>query len=215
MHQDIPILGARVVAPDVRLRFERKLKVDFPTRESWDSRSVTSREGVQICVHRRLKVWGSYRISVWGVYRQDTNNRAYFSLGGWTTIFQAELFAILEVTASKEVTEGREGVIYYDSQAVLKALCSARMGLIQECWDALNKVAEQKQENLVWMPVHMRFAGNERADLLARLRSSESPITAEPHIGLNNRQVASALSDWELVPQRRGERRKGADKPRN
>jgi len=63
---------------------------------------------------------------------------------GWTTIFQEELFAILEVATSKEVTEGREGVIeiYFDSQAVLKALCSARMGnrLIQECWDALNNV---------------------------------------------------------------------------
>jgi len=61
------------------------------------------------------------------------------------------LFAILEVATSKEVTEGREGVIeiYSDSQAVLKALCRARMGkrLIQECWDALNKVAEQKQVN--------------------------------------------------------------------
>jgi len=90
--------------------------------------------------------------------------------------------------------------IYSDSQTVLKALCCARMGnrLIQECWDALYKVAEQKQVNLVWIPVHMGFAGNERADALVRLGSSENPITAEPHIGLSNRQVASALSDWEL-----------------
>jgi len=43
MHRDIPILGAKVVAPDVRLRFERKFKVEIPTRESWDSRSMTSR----------------------------------------------------------------------------------------------------------------------------------------------------------------------------
>jgi len=127
-----------------------------------------------------------------GVYRQDTNKGAYFSLGERTTIFQAGLFA---------VTEG-EGVIeiYPDSQAVLKALCSARMGnrLIQECWDALTKVAEQKQVNLVWIPAHMGFAGNERADALARIGSSETPITAEPHIGLSHRQVASALSDWAL-----------------
>jgi len=81
--------------------------------------------------------------------------------------------------------------IYSDSQAVLKALCNARMGnrLIQECWNVLNKVAEQKQVNLVWIPAHMRFAGNKRVDALARLGSSESPITAEPHIGLSNRQV--------------------------
>jgi len=118
------------------------------------------------------------------------------------TIFQAELFAILEVAKSKEVTEGRQEVIeiYSDSQGVLKALYSARMDnrLIQECWDALNKVAEQKQVNLVWIPAHMGFAGNERANALVRLGSSESPITAEPHIGLSNRQVASALSDWAL-----------------
>jgi len=59
------------------------------------------------------------------------------------------LVAILEVATSKEVT-GREVVIeiYSDSRVALKALCSARMGnrLIQECWGALNKVAEQKQK---------------------------------------------------------------------
>jgi len=119
MHRDILILGAKMVAPDVRLRFERKLKVEIPTRESWDSRSVTSREGVQ-----SLYTDGSKSSNTgWsgaGVYRQDTNKGAYFSLWGWTTIFQVELFAILEVATSKEVTEGREGVIeiYSDRQAV-------------------------------------------------------------------------------------------------
>jgi len=103
--------------------------IHFPVREIWDSRSVTSRKGV--------KSWytdGSKSSNTgWsgaGVYRQYINKGAYFSLGGWTTICQEELFAILEVATSKEVTEGREGVIeiYSDSQAVLKALCSARMG---------------------------------------------------------------------------------------
>jgi len=53
----------------------------------------------------------------------------------------------------------------------------------------------------VWIPAHMGFARNERADALARLASSENPITAEPHIGLSNRQVASALRDWALESQ--------------
>jgi len=71
--------------------------------------------------------------------------------------------------------------------------------LIQECWCALNKcVAEQKQVNLVWILAHIGFAGNERADALALLGSSESPIIAEPHIGLSNRQVAGTLSDCAL-----------------
>ncbi|ERL87280.1 hypothetical protein D910_04676 [Dendroctonus ponderosae] len=94
-------------------------------------------------------------------------------------VFRAELYAILEVATDKEVIEGLEGEIeiYSDSQAALNALLSVIMGsrLIQECWDALNKVAERKQGNL------------------ARIFC---PISAEPHIGLNNRQVASALNDW-------------------
>jgi len=36
-----------VVAPDGRLRFERKFKVEIPTTESWDGRSVNARKGMQ------------------------------------------------------------------------------------------------------------------------------------------------------------------------
>jgi len=68
------------------------------------------------------------------------------------------------VATSKEVTKRLEKVIeiYSDSQAVLKAHCSAKMGniLIQNCWDALNKVAEQKHVNLVWIPAHMWWPGS-------------------------------------------------------
>jgi len=47
------------------------------------------------------------------------------------TVFQADLYAILEVATSKEVTEGLEGVIqiYSDSQAALKTLLNARMNV--------------------------------------------------------------------------------------
>lgn len=114
------------------------------------------------------------------MYRQDTNTGASFSLGSYATVFQAELYAIIEVATSKEVTEGIEGEIkiYSDSEAALKALLSARMGgLVQECWEALNKVAEQKQVNPVWIPAHLGFMSNERADTFTKLGSSESPIT--------------------------------------
>jgi len=39
--------------------------------------------------------------------------------------------------------------------------------LVQECWEVLNKVSEQKQVSLVWI-------------------SAQSPITAEPHIELSS-----------------------------
>jgi len=172
-HLRIPILGAKVVAPDVRLRFERIFKVEIPAKESWDSRSVTSGEGVQSWYTDGSKSVNT-KWSEAGVYRQDTNKRAYFSLGGGRPSYQAKLFAILQVATRKEVTEGREGVIeiYSDSQAVLKALCKAR--LIQECWDTLNKVVAEA----VWIPEHMGFAESEHADALALLGSSEIPITS-------------------------------------
>lgn len=109
--------GVKVVPLDGRLRFETKFKVETPTKECSDSRSMTGRENT--------------RLSGAGVYQQDTNKGAYFSLGVTIlTIFQAELYAILEFATSKEVTEELEGVIeiYSDRQAVLKVVCSAKMG---------------------------------------------------------------------------------------
>jgi len=46
--------------------------------------------------------------------------------------------------------------------------------LIQECWNALKKVAKQKQVNLVWIPAHMEFAGNERADAKSQATPRQS-----------------------------------------
>jgi len=94
-HRDIRILGAKVVAPDddVRLRVERKFKVEIPTRESLDSRSVTSREGVQ-----SWYIDGSKSTNTgWsgaGVYRQDSNKGAYFSQGDGRPSFRRNCFVV-------------------------------------------------------------------------------------------------------------------------
>lgn len=73
---------------------------------------------------------------------QDTNWEASFPLGGCATVFQADLYAIFEVVTEMDVIEEPESEI---------ALVSVNMGIrrIPECWDALDKLAGQKQENLM------------------------------------------------------------------
>ncbi|KAJ8916900.1 hypothetical protein NQ315_013369 [Exocentrus adspersus] len=71
-----------------------------------------------------------------------------------------------------------------------------RSMLVQECGDALESLARQKEVGLVWVPAHMGIPGNERADRLARLGSGEPPQRPEPILGISRGSINGALSRW-------------------
>lgn len=74
MRREIPILEARLVPPDSRLRLEKKFKVEISAKKNWDSREVEVRNGLQ---SSKAPTTG---LSEEGVYRQDTNRAASFLL---------------------------------------------------------------------------------------------------------------------------------------
>lgn len=61
-----------------------------------------------------------------GVYRKGKDRWKAFSLGEQETVFQAEVFPILEVATREEVIHGHEICIYSENQAALKAILRPR-----------------------------------------------------------------------------------------
>lgn len=134
-----------------------------------------------------------------GVYCRERGVENHYSLGSYTSIFHAEIFALLQcLLLIKESGDIPPAVsIYSDSRAALAALCAVKIqsGLVQECLTAILDLAPYCNITLNWIPGHKGFQGNEMADALAKLGAETPIIGPEPTVGVAQDYISRAIQN--------------------
>ncbi|XP_018375740.1 PREDICTED: uncharacterized protein LOC108769326, partial [Trachymyrmex cornetzi] len=135
-----------------------------------------------------------------GIFGSRGGFREAPPLGEFTTVFQAEVVAIMScaqtLIASGETD--RRIRICSDSRATLGALraCVFDSWLVWGCKGALDRLSADNDVALVWVSGQSRIKGNEIADELARSGSSASLVGSEPALGLPNCSDRAKIKDW-------------------
>jgi ribonuclease HI len=123
-----------------------------------------------------------------------------FSLGKFATVFQNEIYAILQCACEniRRAYRNKRILIFSDSQAALKALNSPKVAsrLVVECTDALSALADRNKVTLMWVPGHCVILCNETADKLARQGAAKPLLGPEPALGIPKCSAREAIKNW-------------------
>ena len=166
-------------------------------------------------------VRGSYRITIGGLwhvnptgsklngrvgagfYAEYPNNspkQAFFHLGIYSTVFQAEVLAISEVEKNLllDKLHNQSIVLLVDSQAAIKALikCTVTSITVLNCIRNLNQLGKQNHVSIAWIPGHAGVHGNEVADYVAKSGSKSKMYGPEPFITVPYVSCVSTVKDW-------------------
>jgi hypothetical protein len=99
-----------------------------------------------------------------GVYCHGTRQKLNFSLGQYTTVFQAEVYAIKACAVKNLGRNYKNRNIYI--LAAIKALGKGQITskLVWDYHQSLIQLAKQNRVQLIWVPGHEDIAGNKMAD---------------------------------------------------
>jgi ribonuclease HI len=135
-----------------------------------------------------------------GIYGLRPNRSLGFSLGEFATVFQTEIYAILQCAYENIRRDYRDKriLILSDSQAALRALGSPKVisRLVSECLEALQALADLIEVTLIWVPGHQGILGNEQADKFARQASAMQPLGPEPTLLIPKCLAREAIKNW-------------------
>lgn len=81
---------------------------------------------------------------------------------------------------------------------VLKALTSqaAQSGLVAEAFKTLEQLGAGRSLELQWIPAHSDYAGNERADVVAKRAAETRPCGPQPIVPLSPAVVQLSIREW-------------------
>ena len=123
-----------------------------------------------------------------------------FSLGKIATVYQAEVIAIANAADMmiKADIRNQSICILSDSQAALRAVANPRVKqlLVGNCIDNLNMLSQNNQVQLMWVPGHSDFEGNERADTLAKTGAHTLCEIPEPAVPVSYCRCRLEVRYW-------------------
>lgn len=133
-----------------------------------------------------------------GVFNYTHNEVKSFALGMYTTVFQAEIYAITRCALDLDKIVDTDITICSDSQAALRAISnvSTTSKNVLECKTVLSKLGVNNRVTLYWVPAHNGILGNEKADELAKNGSSASFIGPEPYFGISPCRARALFEAW-------------------
>ena len=123
-------------------------------------------------------------------------------MGRYSTVFQAEVFAIAEV-AKKLIVDGivnEKIIILVDSQAAILAIQNSivKSNTVLTCIKNLNILGKDNDVTIAWTPGHTGIQGNEKADILAKSGSALNCSGPEPFISIPYASCRAAIKDWSV-----------------
>ena len=156
MTKESPIIAAKtdiITHTDV---FDRGFAVKFPSREFWMNQAENATLSNEITCYTD----GSFcdNRSGAGVFSESLNLKESYSLGAYTTVFQAEVYAILACSdiCQKAGLQNETIHIFSDSKAALMALSSYKISssIVMQCWTSLQALSTLNRVCLSWVPGH-------------------------------------------------------------
>jgi ribonuclease HI len=135
-----------------------------------------------------------------GVFSDTLKIEESYSLGAYTTVFQAEVYAILACSDNRQKARLQNETIQIllDSKAALMALSSSKISLliVMQCWSSLQVLSTSNRVRLSWVPGHCDIAGNEMADKLVRGGSAAIFCGPEPTLPLSGSIIQLMTKQW-------------------
>ena len=163
------------------------------------SESVLNQNTVKVYADG-LKLGGRVGAGFYEEYPNNSPKQAFFHLGIYCTVFQAEVLAISGVAKNLllEKIHNQTIVALVDCQAAIKALikCTVTSITVFNCIRNLNQLGKQNHVSIAWIPGHVGVHGNEVADYLAKSGSKSKIHGSEPFMTVPYASCVSTVKDW-------------------
>ena len=145
------------------------------------------------------KLNGRVGAAFYAEYPNNSPKQAFFHLGIYSTVFQAEVLAISEVAKNLllDKMHNQSIVALVDSQAAIKALikCTVTSITVLNCIRNLNQLGKQNHVSTEGFPGHAGVHGNEVANYVAKSGSKSKLHGPEPFITVPYASCVSTVKD--------------------